>query len=76
MKIPKFNNPPTVAVYRKRKNGKEYMLVTETHVDVVNNANARKPLIDHKYEIIELGVGESFIEMWAKKYKIKNFEKK
>jgi len=76
MKIPKFNNPPTVVVYQKTKNGKEYMLVTETHVDVVNNANARKPLIDHKYEIIELGVGESFIEMWAKKYKIKNFEKK
>lgn len=76
MKIPKFNNPPTVVVYQKTKNGKEYMLVTETHVDVVNNANARKPLIDHKYEIIELGVGESFIEIWAKKYKIKNFEKK
>jgi hypothetical protein len=74
MKIPEFNNPPTVAVYTKRKNGKAYMLVTERHVDVVNNAQARKPLIEHKYEIIELGVGESFIKTWCNKYKINKFE--
>ncbi len=74
MKIPEFNNTPTVAVYTKRKNGKAYMLVTEKHVDIVNNAQARKPLIEHKYEIIELGVGGSFIEVWSKKYKIEKFE--
>lgn len=76
MKIPEFEKEPTVAVYRKRTNGNCYMLVTETHVDVVNNANAKKPLIPHNYEIIELGVGSSFIQSWMKKYNIKNFEKK
>lgn len=76
MKIPQFEKQPTVAVYRKRTNGKHYMLVTEQHVDVVNNANARKPLIPHNYQIVELGVGASFIEYWAKRYKITSFEQK
>lgn len=74
MKIPNFEKVPTVAVYRKRTDGNCYMMVTEQHVDVVNNAQARKPLIPHKYQIIELGVGSSFIEYWMKKYKITKFE--
>lgn len=74
IKIPEFEKAPTVAVYRKRKNGKAYMIVTEKHVDDVNNANARKPLIPHSYEIIELGVGERFIKDWMKSYKITKFE--
>jgi hypothetical protein len=76
MKIPEFDKIPTVAVYQKRTNGNYYMLVTEKDVDTVNNAHARKPLIEHKYKIIELGVGASFIETWSKKYKIKSFEQK
>lgn len=64
----------TVAVYQKRKNGTYYMTVTEQHVDVVNNSSARKPIIPHSYEIIELGVGSSFIDQWMKKYKIKKYE--
>lgn len=74
MKIPQFEKPPTVAVYQKRTSGKYYMLVTEKDVDTVNNAAARKPLIEHKYSIIELGVGQSFIDIWCKRYKINNFE--
>lgn len=74
MKIPQFEKQPTVAVYQKRKSGKYYMLVTEKDVDTVNNAAARKPLIEHKYSIIELGIGQSFIDTWCKKYKINNFE--
>jgi hypothetical protein len=74
MKIPQFDKIPTVAVYRKRTNGNCYMIVTEKEVDTVNNAQARKPLIPHKYQIIELGVGQSFIEIWMEKYKIKKFE--
>ena len=27
-------------------------------------------MVDHKYEIIEMGIGESFIEQWSNKYKI------
>ena len=76
MKIPQFDKIPTVAVYQKRTNGNYYMLVTEKDVDTVNNAHARKPLIPHKYKIIELGVGSSFIQPWCKKYKIKSFEQK
>ena len=49
------------------------MLVTLKPVDVVNNGRATKPLIDHKYEIIELGVGLSFAESWMKRYKIKKY---
>lgn len=74
MKIPQFDKIPTVVVYRKRTNGNYYMIVTEKDVDTVNNAQARKPLIPHKYQIIELGVGQSFIEIWMEKYKIKKFE--
>jgi len=70
-----FKKPPTVAVYRKTKAGKKhYMLVTLKSVDIVNNARAQKPLIDHKYEITDLGIGQSFIESWTKKYKIKTFD--
>ena len=70
-----FKKPPTVAVYRKTKTGKKhYMLVTLKSVDIVNNARAQKPLIDHKYEIIDLGVGEGFIGRWMDKHKIKTFD--
>jgi len=74
MIIPEFDFIPTVAVYTKRKNGKAYMIVTNKHVDDVNNLGARKPVVPHTYEIIELGVGKSFITEWCKKYKIKNFQ--
>lgn len=69
-----FTKPPTVAVYKKSKStSTHYMIVTEKSVDVVINANATKPVIDHRYEILELGVGESFIGKWQKKYKIKKY---
>ena len=70
-----FNKEPTVAVYKKTsRSSRHYMLVTEKHVDVINNARATKPVIDHKYEIVELGVGQSFISTWMKKYKIKKYD--
>jgi len=73
-KIKAFDKPVTVAVYKKNLRSKtHYMLVTLKHVDIVNNGRATKPLIDHKHEIIELGVGLSFIESWMKKYKIKKY---
>lgn len=70
-----FQKQPTVAVYRKSKGSSTYyMIVTEKSVDAVNNARATKPVIDHKYEIVELGVGESFIKIWQSKYKIKKYQ--
>ena len=76
MKLPTLpwkekGKPTCVAVYSKTNLFKKYyMLVTDHHVDTINNANARKPLIDHNYIIVELGIGESFIETWSHKYKI------
>lgn len=48
------------------------MIVTNIHVDVLNNARATKPIIDHKYEIVEMGIGETFIDIWCYKYGIKS----
>jgi hypothetical protein len=73
-KIKALDKPITVAVYKKSiKARTHYMLVTVKHIDILNNKKATKPLIDHKYEIIELGVGLSFIENWKAKYKIKKY---
>ena len=70
-----FKKPPTVVVYRKTKRSKKYyMLVTLKSIDIVNNARAKKPLVDHKYEIIDLGVGQSFIEKWTERYKVKTVD--
>lgn len=67
--------PTNVVVYRKTKTGKKYyMIVTDIHVDIINNARATKPIVDHKYEIVELGIGEGFVEPWKNKYNIKKHE--
>lgn len=73
MKLPwkEKGKPTNVVVYKKQKNSdKHYMIVTDIHVDILNNARATKPIIDHKYEIVEMGIGERFIEIWSNKYKI------
>lgn len=49
-------------------------MVTTQPVDVVIDVKKKKPLVDHKYEMIEVGVGESFIKIWMKKFKIKKFD--
>lgn len=65
----------TVAVYKKSQSAKKhYMLVLEgNEIDHVNNARARQPIIPHEYEIVELGLGESLIDIWLKKYSIKTW---
>lgn len=73
MKLPwkEKGKPTTVAVYKKQKNSnKHYMLVTDIHVDILINGRATKPVIDHKYDIVEMGIGENFIEIWSQKYNI------
>jgi len=63
--------PTTVVVYKKTKTSKTfYMIVTDIHIDIINNGRATKPIIDHKYEIVDIGVGTSFINSYAKTYKI------
>lgn len=66
-----------VVVYKKSKtSNKKYMKVFESEKtpDTINNANARKPLIPNEYEILEIGVGGSFIEYYKKQHKIKTHE--
>jgi hypothetical protein len=77
MKLPwqEKGKPTNVVVYKKQKSSnKHYMIVTDIHIDIINNARATKPIVDHKYEIVELGIGEGFIESWSKKYNIKKPE--
>jgi hypothetical protein len=70
-----FKKTPTVVVYQKSTRSKTfYMMVTTQPVDVVIDVKKKKPLVDHKYEMIEVGVGESFIKIWMKKFKIKKFD--
>ena len=62
---------PIVVTYRKRKYGKVYMEVfTKYRMDDIIDGSKRKPPIPHKYEILDIGVGEAFIEQYKKKYKL------
>jgi len=66
-----------VVVYRKTQTSKKkYMkvFVDEITPDRIINLNARKPLIPNSYPIDEIGVGETFIEFYKTKFKIKNHE--
>jgi len=61
----------TVVVYKKPTGKKYWMLTTESGVDEVINSRKRNPLLPNNYEIIEIGVGEAFIETYKKQYNIK-----
>ena len=61
----------TVVVYKKPTGKKYWMLTTESGVDEVINSRKRNPLLPNNYEIIEVGVGEAFIDLYKKQYNIK-----
>ena len=62
---------PTVVIYRKPTGKKYYLLVTESGVDEIIDSSKRKPLLPNNYEIVDMGIGESFIEKYKKQYNIK-----
>ena len=64
--------PEVVVVHKKpRKNAKVFLEVFEnTRIDDIIATNKRKPLIPKENEILELGVGISFVERYKKKYKL------
>jgi hypothetical protein len=62
---------PTVVVYKKPTGKKYYMLITESDIDTIIDASKRKPVLPNNYEIVEIGIGESFIEKYKKQYNIK-----
>ena len=64
---------PVVVVHKgPRKNSKVHLEVFEnTRVDDIISTTKRKPLIPKDNEILDLGVGESFIEKYKHKHKLK-----
>jgi hypothetical protein len=61
----------TVVVFKKPTGKLYHMMITESSVDEVLSNSKRKPLIPNNYEIVDMGIGESFIESFKKQYKIK-----
>ena len=64
--------PQVVVVHKKpRKNGKVFLEVFEnTRVDDIINTRKLKPLIPKENEILDIGVGISFVERYKKKHKL------
>ncbi len=64
--------PEVVVVHKRpRKNGKVFLQIFEgTRVDDILSATKRKPLIPKENEILDVGVGISFVEKYKKKYKL------
>ena len=64
--------PPVVVVHKgPRKNSKIYIdIFTNSRVDDIIDGKKRKPPIPHENEILDIGVGESFVERYKKKHKI------
>ena len=64
--------PPIVVVHKGPKKTSKFQLeiFTNSRVDDIIDGNKRKPPIPHSNEILDIGVGESFIERYKKKYKI------
>jgi hypothetical protein len=61
----------TVVVYKKPTGKKFSLLTTESEIDEVLSNSKRKPLIPNNYEIVDMGIGESFIKSFKKQYNIK-----
>jgi len=61
----------TVVVYKKPTGKKYYLFTTESEIDEVLSNSKRKPLIPNNYEIVDMGIGESFIKSFKKQYDIK-----
>ena len=60
-----------VVVFKKPTGKKYYMMVTESSVDDILDEKKRNPLIPNNYEIVDMGVGESFITKYKEQYNIK-----
>lgn len=61
-----------VCVVYKKPTGKKYYLNTYINfeLDVVLTNRKHTPLIADDYEIVDIGVGKSYIERYKKQYKI------
>jgi|TARA_R110000822_G_scaffold226000_2_gene358660 hypothetical protein len=69
-----LNSQPKVIVVHKgpRKNSKIILEIFDNvRVDDIINLRKKKPLIPKENEILDIGVGESFIARYKKKHKLK-----
>ena len=62
---------PTVVIYKKPTGQKHYMMISELGVDDIIDGSKRKQIIPSNFEIIDIGIGESFIKSFKKLYSIK-----
>lgn len=64
---------PVVVVFRTSPRAKTHkMLVLKNHlVDEILASNKKKPILPYTYHVDTIGIGESFIENYKEKYKIK-----
>ena len=64
--------PQVVVVHKgKRKNSKVILDIFEnTRVDDIITTAKRKPLVPDNHEILDIGVGSSFIKKYTLKYKL------
>jgi hypothetical protein len=60
---------PVVVVYKEKRKRKVTIQVIEAKVDDILDTNKRKPLVPNDAEILEIGVGEGFLEKYKKKHK-------
>ena len=60
----------TVVVYKKPTGSKHYLLITELDIDSILDNSKRKPVLPNNYEIVDMGIGESFIKIYKKQYNI------
>ena len=63
---------PVIVVHQgPRKNSKiELEIFTNIRVDDIIDGNKRKPPIPITHVILDIGMGESFVERYKKKYKL------
>tara|TARA_B110000285_G_scaffold212057_1_gene255278 strand:- start:30 stop:251 length:222 start_codon:yes stop_codon:yes gene_type:complete len=70
-----INKPDIIVVVHKgpRKNSKILLQVFKdgTRVDDIIDVKKRKPIVPKENEILEIGVGVSFVERYKSKYKLK-----
>lgn len=63
--------PNVCVVYKKTKKSKPILQIFENiRVDDILAMGKRKPYIPYKYEILDIGVGDGFIEKYKNKYKL------
>ena len=63
-----------VVVWKKSERARTHQMTVFTQLqtpDPINTTRARKPVIPNEAPFIEIGVGESFIDLYKKKYNIK-----